>query len=84
MDELESEGVAARRNAVGSSVIGTIKRAVCCTASVVSAYGLVPAVAGVAVGVVARLMDPTPVGVEDNTTSDVLAAASGSASLPIK
>lgn len=64
--ELKSERVAGGGDTVGALVVGTVKCAVRGTSHTVGAEGGVPRVTGVAVGVAGDIVQPTPVGVEDN------------------
>lgn len=79
--ELKREGAAGGRDTVGARVVGTVERAVLRAGRAVGAEGSVPFVARVAVGVPANVVQPTPVGVEDDLGGQVLAATALSALL---
>ena len=81
-DEVEAEGVAAGSHTISGLVAGTLEGAVGCARRIVRADGLVPGVAGVAVGVVADFVHPTPVGIDDHLAVVGGAAAASSAALP--
>lgn len=74
-DELEAEGVAAGDGAVGGGVLGTVEAALLGAGGAVSADGLVPGVAVVAVGVAGELVSPSPVGVDGDGALDFGAGA---------
>ena len=68
-DEGQGQGIAAGGDTIGLGVIGTLEHAVLGAVGVLSAEGGVPLVAGVAVLVVTGLVDPAPVGVDDDLRS---------------
>ena len=74
-DELQGERIAARGDTIGTLVVGnTFDDAVRGAGVVIRAGRGVPLVAGVAVGVVIRDMEPAPVGIQDNGRFYVRAA----------
>lgn len=81
-DEVEAEGIAAGGHTIGGFVVGTLKGAVGCAGRIVRADSRVPGVAGVAVGVVADFVHPTPVRVDDHLAVVGGAAAASRAALP--
>lgn len=74
-NELQSERVAAGRDTIRASVVGTVQSTVGCAGRGIGAETRVPGIAGVAVGGTRNLMCPTPVGVEGNRPGLGLAAA---------
>lgn len=78
-DELEVQGVAAGGRAIGARVVGTVNTALSSASGVCAAVGRVPLVAIVAVGRTAKLVEPSPVGVNRHGASDGAAAATGRA-----
>lgn len=72
-DELHVELVAGGGDTVSARVIDTLDGTVLGTSGWAGADRGVPSIVGVAILVVASLVSPTPVGVEDNGARDVLA-----------
>jgi len=81
-DEFEVEAVAAGRDTVGGSVVGTLKTALRSASGAGRADGTVPRVAVVAVGGAGDGVSPSPVGVDDDGAGNVGAAAASGALLP--
>ena len=77
--ELQTQGAAGCLDAVGTRVVGAIERAVLRTGDSIGAKGLVPGVAGVAVGRSRGRMEPTPVSVKDDALSLGCASTTGTA-----
>ena len=74
-DELQGERIAARGDTIGTLVVGnTFDDTVLGAGLVIRARRGVPLVAGVAVGVVVRDVDPAPVGIQDDRSLHVRAA----------
>jgi len=67
--ELQTQGAAGCLDAVGTRVVGAIERAVLRTGDSIGAKGLVPGVAGVAVGRSRSGVKPAPVAVKDDALS---------------
>jgi len=67
--ELQAQGVARCFDAVSTRVVGAIESAVCRASDSIGAKGLVPGVAGVAVGRSGGGMEPAPVAVKDDALS---------------
>ena len=65
-DEFERECVAGRGNAVCSRIISTIECTILRACGRVGAKGGIPSVTGVAVGVATDVVQPTPVGIEND------------------
>jgi hypothetical protein len=77
--ELQAQGVAGCFDTVGTRVVGTVESAILGTCGSVGAKGLVPGVAGVAVGRSRGRMEPTPVSVKDDALSLGCASTTGTA-----
>lgn len=67
--ELQRQGVATGADTVSAGIVSTLEGAVRCTCGWGGADGRVPRVPGIAVGVVARFVQPTPVGVKRDRAS---------------
>ena len=74
-DKLERERVTAGCDTVGARVVCAVEGTVLRTSGGVGADARVPRIAGVAVGVAASGVQPTPVGVENDGSAQGLASA---------
>lgn len=83
-DEFVGERLAVGGDTVGALVVGTLESAVGSTLDGIRAILVNPVVTVIAVGITVGVVEPTPVGVEDDATGDLLALALGSASLPVE
>lgn len=81
-DELQAQSIAGGLDTVGARVLSTVNTAGTGASLAIRADLAVPLVTGVAVGVAGGGVSPSPVGVEDDATSDVAAGSTSSALLP--
>jgi hypothetical protein len=81
-NKLERESVARSGSTIGSGVVGAVNDTVASASGVAAAEGAIPGVARVAIGIAILVMNPTPIGINDDLTILVGAASLASALLP--
>jgi hypothetical protein len=81
-NEIKLQRVSASCHTICSRIIRTVKSTICGTSYVVRAQCRIPCVSGVAIGCAASLMDPAPVGVDDNLSSSCGTCVFAGAGLP--
>ena len=81
-DELEAQCIAAGADSIRFGVVGTLQDAVARALRLAAAVLVNPLVSIVAVVVAVRVVEPSPIGVNDNFSLDIRAATLGRAFLP--